>query len=304
MDSAMQMVTQRIINELEAGTIPWIKPWSSEGRAAFNRISGHEYSLLNQMLLSHPGEYATYRQWNNLGGYPLKGTGETVVFWKWPDPEEPDLDESIDIAKPSDNEAREMAAKKRHSPILKRYTVYHVSNVEGIEPLPSHEPMRFETTPIARVQKVFDEYVAREGIRVDYGLTDGAFYSPLSDSIHLPSVEHFEHAEAFAGVSFHEAAHSTGHPKRMNRPGLQNSSFGTAIYSREELVAEICSCAICSKLQISGNSEFRNSVAYIEGWLSVLRTKGNQAVVVHAAAQAEKAMRLILGPTNMDEDRK
>ena len=78
-----EMVTDRIIEQLEQGVIPWEKPWGGVIDGAYNRISKKPYSLLNQMLLQHSGEYATFKQWSELGGHIRKGEkSEIVVFWK------------------------------------------------------------------------------------------------------------------------------------------------------------------------------------------------------------------------------
>ena len=66
--SVYEMVTERIISQLEQGIIPWEKPWSGARSGAYNRITKKPYSLLNQLLLKHDGEYATFAQWKNLGG--------------------------------------------------------------------------------------------------------------------------------------------------------------------------------------------------------------------------------------------
>ncbi len=81
--SVYEMVTDRIIEQLENNIIPWEKPWSGVKSGAYNRISKKPYSLLNQMLLQHDGAYATYKQWQDLGGHIRKGEkSEIVVFWK------------------------------------------------------------------------------------------------------------------------------------------------------------------------------------------------------------------------------
>ena len=49
--SVYEMVTERIIEQLESGVIPWEKPWTGVRSGAFNRVSKKSYSLLNQMLL-------------------------------------------------------------------------------------------------------------------------------------------------------------------------------------------------------------------------------------------------------------
>ena len=78
-----EMVTNRIIEQLEKGMIPWQKPWSGSNKGAYNMISNKPYSLLNQMTLQHTGEYATFKQWTDLGGHIRKGEkAEQIVFWK------------------------------------------------------------------------------------------------------------------------------------------------------------------------------------------------------------------------------
>lgn len=54
--SVYEMVTDRIIEQLENGVIPWKKPWNGIASGAYNRITKKPYSLLNQMLLKHTGE--------------------------------------------------------------------------------------------------------------------------------------------------------------------------------------------------------------------------------------------------------
>ena len=81
-----QMVTERIIEELKNGTIPWKKPWINVQlqTGAYNRITKKPYSLLNQMLLGKEGEYATYKQWTSLGGkLKRKARSEIIVFGKY-----------------------------------------------------------------------------------------------------------------------------------------------------------------------------------------------------------------------------
>ena len=77
-----EMVTNRIIKQLQNGVIPWRKPWTGTKSGAYNRVTKKSYSLLNQMLLQHAGEYATFKQWSDLGGKVRKGEkSEIIVFW-------------------------------------------------------------------------------------------------------------------------------------------------------------------------------------------------------------------------------
>lgn len=75
-----QSVTDRIIANLEAGTVPWIKPWkdSRTGLACFphNAVTGRQYNGINWLLLGGDYEqngWLTYKQAQELGGSVKKG---------------------------------------------------------------------------------------------------------------------------------------------------------------------------------------------------------------------------------------
>ncbi len=120
--SIYEMVTDRIINQLEQGVIPWQKPWTGVRSGAYNRISKKSYSLLNQMLLQHDGEYATFKQWQDLGGHVRKGEkSEIVTFWK---------------IQPVEEEQEDGTKVVKQIPLLRYFNVFHISQVNGVEPLP------------------------------------------------------------------------------------------------------------------------------------------------------------------------
>ena len=73
-------VTDRIIAQLEAGQIPWHKPWVASGQA-ISRSTGKPYSLLNQLLLGQPGEYVTFKQAQQEGGHFKKGERASMVVF-------------------------------------------------------------------------------------------------------------------------------------------------------------------------------------------------------------------------------
>ena len=69
-----EAITNRIIDALEAGTIPWRKPWKGGCRYAISHSTGKPYSLLNQLMLGErPGEYLTWKQIHDEGGRVKKG---------------------------------------------------------------------------------------------------------------------------------------------------------------------------------------------------------------------------------------
>ena len=69
--------------------------------------------------------------------------------------------------------------------------------------------------------------------------------------------------------------------------------FGSEAYSKEELVAEIGAATLVNAAGLEISSSFRNSAAYIQNWLRVL--KDDKRFIVSAAGKAEKAVALILG---------
>ncbi|MDE6737705.1 MAG: hypothetical protein K2K07_01235 [Lachnospiraceae bacterium] len=105
-----------------------------------------------------------------------------------------------------------------------------------------------------------------------------AYYSPSRDLIRLPLFEQFTDANEYYSTAFHESVHSTMKETRCNRAEDRKNklvAFGSEEYSKEELVAEIGSASLMNILGIETNKSFRNSSAYIQGWLSKLRSDVN-----------------------------
>lgn len=274
-----EMVTERIIAELEKGVIPWEKPWTGVRSGAYNRVSKRPYSLLNQMLLKHTGEYATYKQWQDLGGQVKKGEkSEIVVFWK------------IFEAEETNKDTGEKETKK--IPLLRYYNVFHISQVEGVEPL-APEQLNDEVEPIEEADKIITDYITREHIEFTECRSNEAYYSPSQDAVVVPMKEQYKVINEYYSTTFHELTHSTGHKNRLNR--LETgavAAFGSETYSKEELVAEIGSASLMNLLGIETVKTFRNSAAYIQSWLQVLRN--DNKFIVSASSKAEKAVNYIL----------
>lgn len=75
------VITDRIIEQLEKGVIPWEKPWTGTQSGAISGATGKAYSLLNQMLLGKPGEYFTYNQVLAKGGHVRKDEKAQIVVF-------------------------------------------------------------------------------------------------------------------------------------------------------------------------------------------------------------------------------
>lgn len=278
-----EMVTERIIEQLEKGVCPWDKPWIGlQENGAYNRISKRKYSLLNQLMLQNEGEYATFKQWESLGGKIKKGSkSEIVVFWKMQPIEEAKEDGTIEI---------------RQIPYLRYFNVFHISQVDGVEPL--EKAVLHKIEPIEKAESVLHNYWTREQIQVEHTKGNKAFYSPMLDMIQLPLFEQFKSANEYYSTAFHESVHSTMKENRCNRSEDRKGkdvSFSSSEYSKEELCAEIGSACILNMIGIETDKSFRNSTAYIQNWLQVLRN--DVKFIVSASSKAEKAVNYILNIT-------
>ena len=135
-------------------------------------------------------------------------------------------------------------------------------------------------------------YLHRSGVHLVSRESSEAFYRPATDTVVLPLITQFGETAEYYSTAFHELTHSTGHPSRLNRL-TETARFGSAPYSREELCAELGASFMLNRLGIETPGSFRNNAAYINHWLSVL--KEDKCLLVSAAGQADKAVRLILG---------
>jgi antirestriction protein ArdC len=120
-----------------------------------------------------------------------------------------------------------------------------------------------------------------------------ASYSPASDVVNMPDHVRFESEDDYHATLFHELVHAVGHESRLNRASImERNGHGSEPYGKEELIAEMGSAFLCGYAGITDRT-IHSSAAYLEGWLKQL--KEDKTLIVHAAAQAQKAADFILG---------
>lgn len=267
MSKVYELVTKRVIEEMEKGIIPWARPFQGSSKPV-NWVSQRSYRGINRLLLP-PGEYATFNQIKNSGGKIKKGEKSHIVtFWK-----------QIEI---KDEETEEM----KIIPFLRYYRVFEINTqVEGLE---SKHIKPVEHNPIEEAEKIIEGYIDKPIIKE--GST--AYYVPSKDEVYIPKIKTFYKAEEYYKVLFHELTHSTGHKQRLNRPGItcQSAAFGSEEYSKEELIAELGASFLASEAGL--NYSIENTAAYLQGWLQVL--KNDSKLIIQAASAAEKASDFIL----------
>lgn len=277
-----EMVAERVLAELEKGVAPWTKPWFGSDRFVSHN-NGKHYSLLNCILLGTPGEYVTFKQVQNEGGKVKKGAkSKFVVYWNF-------------IEKREEDDSGEIKIKK--FPILKYYNVFNVNDCEGIKKkYLSDDDTRFIHETVKDAEEVIKGYCdANPSLKIVRSNESGrAFYRPINDFIQVPRMEQFPKVEEFYSTLFHEMTHSTGHWSRLGRFKEVSAvaAFGDNDYGKEELIAELGAAALCGKCGIESNDSFRNSAAYLKGWMEAI--KGNPDMIVQAAGKADKAVDFIL----------
>lgn len=261
-------ITNKIIAKLEQGTGIFEMPFVNG--LPKNRVTGKAYRGINLWLLDG-GEYATFKQIQELGGKVKKGAkSHTVVFWKMLEVEEEETGKEVTI------------------PLLKQYKVFKIGEqTEGIEPTEIVE--KFEHEKIEEAEKIIKEYPNPPTLTRASGK---AYYRPFEDVVNVPPIEDFPDVNRYYSTFFHELVHSTGAIHRLNREGVSNfDKFGSERYSKEELVAELGASILCAITGIDKHT-LDHSASYIQSWITVL--KNDNTFIINAAQQAQKAVDYIL----------
>ncbi len=277
-------VTAKIISQLEEGRFPWVQPW--DGSAAGgpglprNALTGRRYSGVNVLLLwgaaiegAYPSQHwLTFKQALEAGGNVRKGErGTTVVY----------ADRFIPEAEKA--RAAQSGEDARAVPFLKRFTVFNVSQCEGLRPGIVTDP-----APLPEREIIPHAEALIEATGADFRIGGAkAYYAPGADFVQVPPQPAFRDQINYYRTAFHELSHWTGHAKRLNRD--QSGRFGSQPYAREELCAEISAAFICAALGIVPTVRHAD---YVGSWLEVLR-EDNRAIF-RAASQASKAADYIL----------
>lgn len=290
-----ETVTTRIIEMLEQGNIPWLKPWTGTN-GAWSRATGKNYSLINQFMLP-AGEYITYDELMREGGEFIRDEDGKVhapeyiwSFWYKA------------IKKEVENtETGEMEEKITLLPKAKYHKVWNVEKDTTLEVKYKKDELPDGVEPLEELERIKKDYVKRSGVKYYECVTNDAYYSPALDKVVVPCRKQYDNQAEFYSTIFHELGHSTGAPSRLNRFKLFEAvSFGSQDYSREELVAELTSCSILANTGVETSNSFRNSAGYIQGWLSKL--KEDSQAIIRASAKAEMAYKLIMNITEDDEE--
>ena len=294
---AAQSITDEIVALLEAGTLPWRRPWRIAGGGVPLRVGGEPYRGINAFLLGLRAAMAgyssptwmTFNQARQLGACVRKGERSSVVVYYGTagrkdaaDGGSAGGDGGGDGAGGRDGGAPEAEAGGAYR-FLKSYRVFNAAQIEGLDAAFHPEP---ETPPEAGPEPIpeLEAFFAAVGAEVVTG-GDRACYVPALDRVHMPEMARFESASAAYATLAHEMAHWTKAPHRLDR-SFGASSFGNEAYAKEELCAELTSVLLGQRLGFTPD-HIDNHAAYVGSWLKVLR--GDKRFVFRAGADAQRA---------------
>ena len=277
--SVYEIVTEQVIKQLESGVAPWRKPWRTE--MPCNLISGKEYRGMNVFLLGSQGYasryWLTFNQANKLGGHVRKGEQSSIVtFWH------------------IGEEKIKTDGSKTRPFLLRYYCVFNLTQTEGI----AEKLGLGNASPRVPSIEGCEAIVAGMPNAPKMEQSNAAWYRPSTDSVGMPARGLFSSAEEYYSTLFHELTHSTGHPSRIGREGIEIlNTFGSESYSKEELVAEMGAAMLCGVTGIAP-ATLQNSAAYLKTWIE--RLKSDSRLLVTAASAAQKAADYIRGESAND----
>ena len=281
-------ITATIIEKLEQGTKPWIKPWRGVPISRPLRSCGTPYRGMNTFWLWMMAEasgfaspyWMTYRQCAKLGGQVRKGEKSSIaIFYKTYEKE---------VETPDGGEDTETRR------VLRSYAIFNADQCDDLPAMYSPEPLMEPVEPAGRRRRI-DAFFARIDAQLRHKGSE-AYYEPVRDRITMPPTTLFEGFDHYYATLAHELSHWTGHSSRLDRD-LKNR-FGSEAYAAEELVAELSSAILGAELGLPV-THLDNHASYISHWLKLL--KSDDRAMLMAAAKAEEASSLLLRLGGHDE---
>jgi antirestriction protein ArdC len=273
-------VTRKVIEALEQGVKPWIRPWDSSltDGAPTNFSTRAAYRGVNILMLNlaqfasgfDHGLWLTYSQAKALGGNVKKGEKSPAFVVKYKM-----LEREVDGA----NGERESI----RFPMLRPYPVFNIAQCEGLDLSILENPEKQNWND----HKAVDKMVKKTGAAIKHG-GDRACFIPSLDRIDMPSKTQFKERGDYYATLVHELVHWTGHKSRLDR--LTWAGFGTESYAKEELVAELGSAFLSAKFKLDGKLQH---ASYIKSWLKALND--DHSLIFKASTKAQAAVDYLQG---------
>ena len=294
---ALDLFSEMMISKIESlrSKDGWKKPWFTEGALQWPKnLNGREYNGMNAFLLLLHCEKEGYRiprfctfdriqQFNKPGSrdkeakprvsvlkgehsFPVMLTTFTVVD-----------KETKERIKWEDYKLLSQEQREKYNvyPKLQTYHVFNVAQTNLKEVRPERWEKREQEYSMPKVDRSeafepVDRMITDNRwicpIKPMYG--DSAYYSISKNEIVVPEKGQFKDGESFYSNLFHEMGHSTGAENQLDR--LKPTTFGSAEYAREELVAELTAALTAQRYGMSKHLK-DDTAAYLKAWLDSLK---------------------------------
>ena len=279
---------EKIIERLKEGTAPWQQPWhpGKTIAAPHNPASGTVYRGMNRVHLALSGyddpRWMTLRQANEKDMRIIPGSKATPVVYFQFSKEQDRVGEDGKPVLGEDGKPEKMTVEL-DKPIMRFARVFNAEQIEGMPPLELTDKA-FEWEPVEKAENI----LSASGANINHDQSNRAFYRYGTDSIHLPPRENFEEPGLYYGTALHELGHWTRHSSRLDR---ENGPFGSEMYAKEELRAEIASWMLGQDIGIPHDPEHHAS--YVNSWVKALEDDPYE--IVRACRDAEQIKEYILG---------
>ncbi|WP_425117456.1 zincin-like metallopeptidase domain-containing protein [Burkholderia ambifaria] len=285
-----EVVAERLIEQLKAGTAPWQRPWEPGRPGAFipmNPTTGKRYRGINAIHLMGQGRtdprWLTYKQAAAVDAQVRRGEkGTPIQYWKFTEEQAKTDEQGRPVLDAKGQPVMEEVRLER--PRVFFATVFNAGQIDGLPALQRKEQKEQTWDAVERAERILQA----SGAVIRHGEHDRAFYRPATDSIHLPEKGQFPSADNYYATALHELGHWTGHPQRLDRDLAH--PFGSEGYAKEELRAEIASMILGDELGI-GHDPGQHA-AYVGSWIKALQD--DPLEIFRAAAEAEKIQDYVL----------
>lgn len=279
---------EKVIAHLEAGTAPWQRPWhpGKTSEVPHNPASGTVYRGMNRVALGFSEfddpRWMTLKQANEQGLSILPGSKATPVVYFQFSKEQERLGEDGKPVLGEDGKPL-MQKVELDKPIIRYAHVFNAEQIDGMPPLELTDKA-FQWEPSEKAENI----LAASGATIKHDQSNRAFYRYATDDIHLPPKDNFDAPDKYYATALHELGHWTRHSTRLDR---ENGPFGSEMYAREELRAEIASWMLGQDIGI-GHDPGQHA-AYVQSWIKVL--KEDPFEIMRACRDAEQIKEYVLG---------
>lgn len=281
-----------ILDSIEKNPTSWERGWTAvDETTPINGSTNRAYNGFNSLYLYFVAQkygykdsrWVTFNQAKELGASVKKGEKSSpVLFYQLYDKNAKKEFNSLTVRDMSDDEKKQYVQENVRR-VLKYSTVFNAEQCDRFPERKADLPKMSEEER-AHQNAMIEKIIENSAAPVYYDGGNRAYYSPGTDSIHLPEVNAFHSMQDYYATALHEIAHSTGHESRLNRIGTYGSKESYAV---EELRAELASIFMQKELGITlEGKHFENHAAYLNSWLNAVRS--DKCLFFDAVHDAEK----------------